>query len=551
MKRSMQKAWSRDRKRRLQKEESLSKTQNIPVNPPQMKLNGTIDDCLAELESSILSPSTDTGTTADTKPSSPDTNQHEQQQTLQPHLNSTLIRDKIELWNQIFHRWKDQHKPPPAELLPNFDLEMTRHFKLQELSTYFLEASLVTDSSGVKQTGLKMPSFERWLLDAKLEDHNASIDPILPKHAHIDMEASQRLLEELLSNGIVSDRKAAKKLVQKFCARCNQTYNFLQKQQHTKRSYLWKKGDQVDVEFPEDSSSVTLVYRRPKQWKKPFCIKVNRSHFDKLKDLFYKTHQMKASSQTDTIFHLLLMMVLLRYSSLSGGHLLQELRGGGMQGAVHEGVFDVLQSSECFVLEGFGSPLNCCLRSFGSAFFHDLDWHFGSIGNFFQLPFAQEAACHNHGLIVQANPPFSPGLMQTMTEHIIQQIDLANEAKVPLAFVVIVPSPGDFNDPDRAVAKRYGGEAIRPLLDDTDPAYHFILKSKEHGYIEGAQHLRPTRYKESLYDTSVIVVTSKAAKLDMGELEPKLRGAFQSQHRAETKARRSIEHHDDDDIAEG
>jgi hypothetical protein len=104
-----------------------------------------------------------------------------------------------------------------------------------------------------------------------------------------------------------------------------------------------------------------------------------------------------------------------------------------------------------------------------------------------------------------------------------------------------VPRPA----PDLAVAKRYGGDAVRPLLladdDATIPSsHHIVLPAKEHGYTEGAQHLRPTRYKESSYDTSVIIVTSRHARTmwDMELLEKQLRVAFASRHRDETAARR-------------
>jgi hypothetical protein len=77
---------------------------------------------------------------------------------------------------------------------------------------------------------------------------------------------------------------------------------------------------------------------------------------------------------------------------------------------------------------------------------------------------------------------------------------------------------------------------------------HFVLKSREHGYIEGSQHLRPTRYKESQYDTSVIILQSKAAKekgksspnFTSKDFEDDLRLAFASRHQLELGERRQV-----------
>jgi Phosphorylated CTD interacting factor 1 WW domain len=755
MKRSMQRVANRERKRRTQKEErsrwNTSTTQRdytaAAVLPVAATTTMTIDDCLAEMESSLLLPlpSNRNGQEEEGGCSQPETGnsnkktsedhndgsssalpflprpqcqeeedlnsppQRRRRQLQHCTINSSAIREKVEIWNQTFQAWQvsssskgstskkkpqrhqqHQQQPPPAQLLPNFDVELARHFKLQELSTFLLEASLVTDGPGrPPAAGLKMPAFERWLLDAKLQDHykwramsnNNSIlllhDPVLPKDAHIGLEASKRLLEELVeSTGMV--RLNAHNLVKDLCRRSNTAYQTIQQLQRAlaTRSGVWKRGDRIELKISSSSLPsavkslsatsttnnnnnnsnnnnnnnnnnatdtakvtsdhrtttqpqppkppvavvVTLLYHRPKQWKKPFCVKLNKTHYDKLKSLFLRVHSQQchprhaiqnfssspttaakagdddhhdepdASSPDDSamasLFHLLLMTLLLRYSSLSGGHLLQDLRGGGMQGAVHEEVFHVLATATAagpnvtdnnnnyknnnvvnnnVILEGFASPFNCCWPAFGSVFVHDLDWHFGAIGNFLDLPFANHAAAtaaaatatsssngndkpqqQQQHTIVQANPPFTPGVMSYMSEHILQQVTLADERDVALTFVVVCATPGDPSDPNLAVAKRYGGDAVRPLLllladdDATISSYHIVLSAQEHGYVEGAQHLRPTRYKESSYDTSVIIVTSRQARtmLDMESLEQQLRVAFASRHRDETAARR-------------
>ena len=65
-----------------------------------------------------------------------------------------------------------------------------------------------------------------------------------------------------------------------------------------------------------------------------------------------------------------------------------------------------------------------------------------------------------------------------------------------------------------------------------------MLSNREHGYVEGAQHLRPTQFKESQYDSSVIILRSKScAKIDAKAFEADLREAFKSRHLVELQQR--------------
>lgn len=67
-------------------------------------------------------------------------------------LTSTQ-RARIATWNRSMLSWQ---KSPSGSyttgLLPSFDVEMARHFKVQALSAYLLDAC----------KELKMPAFERW-----------------------------------------------------------------------------------------------------------------------------------------------------------------------------------------------------------------------------------------------------------------------------------------------------------------------------------------------------------------------------------------------------
>ena len=98
----------------------------------------------------------------------------------------------------------------------------------------------------------------------------------------------------------------------------------------------------------------------------------------------------KSKEQTTHAFHAIVFCLVVRYSSLSGGQQINDWRGGGMQGAVHDTVFDCFSKwfggavggTECFA-----SPFNSTLPRYYSAFpSPDLDGHFGSCGDFFQMP---------------------------------------------------------------------------------------------------------------------------------------------------------------------
>ena len=136
-----------------------------------------------------------------------------------------------------------------------------------------------------------------------------------------------------------------------------------------------------------------------------------------------------------------------------------------------------------------------------------------------------------------------------MADRIRTNIDWANnnnnaQDSIAVTYCVIVPHGGSDTDVHRAVVKRYGSIALAQMTKSAHCTYHFILPAKEHGYIEGAQHLRPTRYKESLYDTSVVVLQSEKARaetearMDRQTFEEQIRQAFVSRHRTEVESRK-------------
>ena len=247
----------------------------------------SLDDCMAELQQSTSAPQAKT-----------DKFKNEQQDL-----------DQIENWNRTFLAWANGGNYPPG-LLPNVDEELARNFKVAELSSFLLKSG----------KDLRMPMFERWFLDSKYEETHPR-DSVLPVSTSPDAEASMRLTQELVQNGLGQDD--AERVVAELCRKTNVAGQELSSQSDRyRRQSPLKRGDRIEQEN-EHSGSVALIYQR-KKWKKPFCFKVNKSHYAKLKDRFFQIHNQTTtkldarSDKTIHAFNILVLSLLLRYSALSG-----------------------------------------------------------------------------------------------------------------------------------------------------------------------------------------------------------------------------------------
>jgi hypothetical protein len=126
----------------------------------------SIESCLAEMAGSAIAASlavpaatTTAQISRSTASVSADAVQHLESikdLLFDPRLMTTTVRsreqsEQIATWNRAMHLWQTSNTYTPG-LLPSFDVEVTRHFKVQSLSSYLLEAC----------QELKMPAFERW-----------------------------------------------------------------------------------------------------------------------------------------------------------------------------------------------------------------------------------------------------------------------------------------------------------------------------------------------------------------------------------------------------
>jgi len=460
-------------------------------------------------------------------------------------------------------------------------------------------------------------------------------DPILP-HASLETDPSCiRLSEELFVmlpsiNNDNSDRERRRKaidIVRDLCHRtsesCKEIRN-LEQRLGKYQKFAWsgdatrdrksiKAVDKVVVEWHDDDKSVCSLIFVPKRRTsshrpasqtggfresgdgdaanphtqqnkpKPFVIKINTSHYNKLRAMFdscYRglagttTTSSKSKEQSTHAFHAILFCLVIRYSSLSGGQLINDWRGGGMQGAVHDAVFDCFskwfgfggKKSSPFVggTECFASPFNSTLSRYYSAFpSPDLDGHFGSYGDFFQMPLTDLGPGW-----FEINPPFSPFVMTKMAKRIIELMEKQVKNDVDVTCIVIIPTvrSNETKSEQTKARKQLVGDKDGDVLNDDIPGLmsivnhaakqsfdmlinspycksHIILPAQKHGFIEGGQHLRNTKYKESQCYTSVIVLRSQewsdaeAAKM----FDKDIRIAFASRHAMEVKKRKSMQ----------
>ncbi|KAL3792396.1 hypothetical protein ACHAWO_000977 [Cyclotella atomus] len=572
----------------------------------------------------------------------------------------------------------NKHQPPGFHRIPNIKIELHRHLQIENLSTFVLQSC----------KGLRMPTFERWLLDSKLEEkerresilkeweedpslkvefmskkkkygraalygdlaiqkeqrrmekerrlllgaekfsstnwewvRSIEMDPILPSEPLETDPSCRRLLEEVKSvlsaaaDESLDTTQKALDIVKELCsttAEAVSNLTLMETRLGKHQKFGWdapvgsnkiKKDanvDKVTIEWNDDGNTCTLIYTqkkrasekngdKAKQKPKPFLVKLNAFHYHKLRDMFDKTHEpfntvelkQLSKSQITHVFRSILFVMIIRYSSLAGAQQLKDLRGGGMQGAIHTEVF------QCFTkwfgeqgIECFASPFNCQLHHYYSAFpSPDIDGHFGSFGDFF---WPNEDFLRD-GCWYELNPPFSPNIMGKMANRINELLTLASHQDMNVTFIVIVPTVNESKgepqsakkekdsrrkhsdevsaksnvNPVSSVVHLSASNSFSSLIDNTHCNHHIVLPACEHGYVEGSQHLRPTQYKESRYNTSVIVLQSKKSfslgngsgksvkasgksvkVLDANSFEQDLREAFASRHKMETDKRR-------------
>jgi Phosphorylated CTD interacting factor 1 WW domain len=350
-------------------------------------------------------------------------------------------------------------------------LECLRQQALGTLRSRFSALGL---ELGIK---LKNETFEKWQFGQKLsEQGDAALpgdDPLIPRGAFRDKALGTELKElgaqpQLAANAVKELERAAKSALQAL-------HKLMRTQLATRKHATAKQLD---------ADTWSLAYGK-------HAVRINSAHYAKLQQLHSRHSSSSSSSSSAQAFHDALFACLLRYESL---------QGGGFQAAITGDVFNVLLQRFGVRMECFASPFNCRYAPFCTAF-PDSDAVFGGAGSFFA--FKPQRGSY------EANPPFVPVVMLKMAHHINTLLKAADAADTTssstssvageaLCFVVIVPA-------------WEGTKAWSALKDSSFMRRHVLLEQREHGYCEGRQQMRRTRYRLASAPTSVFFMQTRAA----------------------------------------
>ncbi|KAG7388046.1 mRNA (2'-O-methyladenosine-N(6)-)-methyltransferase [Phytophthora pseudosyringae] len=338
----------------------------------------------------------------------------------------------------------------------------------------------------------KLPNsaYETWQFTSQLTVKE--LDPLLP-HAGSDYSG---LFEELRKAG------ATKSGATKKCKELTREAERMLRK-FGQQDFVAGKKKKVHVAAVLEDGMRQLTYGHS-------TVKLSAGHFAKLREMYARKQGLGGDGSSmapkdQRQFESALFCLLLRYDSLDGG---------GFQAALNEECFDVLLKEFDCKMECFASPLNCRYSRFCSAFL-DTDLAFGSVGSFFD--FSPRSGCF------EANPPFIPKVIKRMADHMTA---LLNAADGPLAFIVIIPAWQDTEGWQQLNASRFNQR-------------HLLIPQKQHGYCEGKQQIRKTRWRIASFDTSVFFwQNSKACNkwpLTEKKLES-LKRAFKSKQASERDA---------------
>lgn len=184
--------------------------------------------------------------------------------------------------------------------------------------------------------------------------------------------------------------------------------------------------------------------------------------------------------------------------------------GAGLQAAIPNSCFRVLQSCLDVSTELFASPLNHFCGTYFSAF-PDTDRYFGSRGNFFSHTKILEGS-------YECNPPFVEEIMLPLVLRVISWMEEADAKGKRLTVAFILPrmarcrSTG-FLIAVVAAAGWEGCESMRLLQGSRFRSCGAEFKSNAHYYMQGLHYRRMAAniYHRADFPTAVIVLQTLPA----------------------------------------
>jgi len=234
------------------------------------------------------------------------------------------------------------------------------------------------------------------------------------------------------------------------------------------------------------------------------AVDCKRGHIEKLRALYTSATGAASNSKhfTEAAY-----CVLARYLASQGG----VTSAGGHQAAMHKECFEALQHDFGVQMELFASPLNCYFDRYCSAF-PDTDGVFGSVGTFFEwsakvldaLPGQFSDGSY------QCNPPFIPEVIFGATDRFEAMIQRANDEGKLMQFIIVMPHWKDDPAWQRVKACKFCVRRVH-------------LKAAEHGFFEGAQHVREGLYRSSSIASDLFFLQSEAAQAKWSVTDSRLR----------------------------
>lgn len=300
-------------------------------------------------------------------------------------------------------------------------------------------------------------SYEEWIATARetvliptSEASRAALAEKLAKHG-----AGEAEIEESCEIMMVKSRELARNLARERSHRSAGSSSLEEK-----------------VRLKRDEASVTLALGST-------SVRVNAEHFDKLRKLYERCND----AMSEDAFITATFAMVCRYDAAQGG---QVRFAGGHHTALHGEAFDVLRDGLGCGMELFASPLNCRWPKFCSAH-GDVDAPFGSVGSY--DGFAPKRGCY------EVNPPFEPALVANVAKHLDARLADADALDESLTFIVVTP-----HWPNRPCWEALRRSRFCRRVE--------VIPLREHGYYEGAQHRKKSKYRLSSCDSSLIFLQS-------------------------------------------
>ncbi|KNC81449.1 hypothetical protein SARC_06218, partial [Sphaeroforma arctica JP610] len=325
--------------------------------------------------------------------------------------------------------------------------------------------------------------FENWIFNCErasksnqCASEGIAPDPVIPSQPTAD-----GLVADLVGAGM--QKTVAQGVARKLCAAAaRETERMARTTAET--SARARSVDCVEVVITGKKAREALLERATTDLRafdltyNQMTVRINKAHHDKLR-LLHSRNAPQSERGDDSALNSRVFSLLVRYHTLQGGHV----QGGGMQAALIEDTFDALLRNFGVNFECFASPLNSRYGQYCSMF-ADTDGPFGSVGSFFDFyPLSGS---------FEANPPFEDGVIHRMAMHIDVLLDRSDRENKPLSFVVVIPAWAESSGWQRLNQSTH----LKRLL---------TLSQRDHGFCEGTQHSRPTRYRISTYVVPIVV----------------------------------------------